>query len=106
MDFEIGQSHGLESITVIGLDGNMTDAAGKYAGVERFQARQDVVAELDSLGLLDKVEDYQHSVGHCQRCNTVVGPLVSLQWSVNLGSHDRTDNIAGRAHAAGAQGDI
>ena len=106
VDFEIGQRHGLEIITVIGLDGNMTDAAGKYAGVERFQARQDVVAELDSLGLLDKVEDYQHSVGHCQRCNTVVEPLVSLQWFVNLGSHDRPDTIAGRAHAAVAQGDI
>ena len=106
LDFEIGQRHGLEIVTVIGLDGNMTDAAGKYAGIERFQTRQDVVAELDSLGLLEKVEDYRHSVGHCQRCNTVVEPLVSLQWFVNLGSHDRPDTIAGRAHAAVAQGDI
>ena len=106
VDFEIGQRHGMEIITVIGLDGNMTDAAGKYAGVERFQTRQDVVAELDSLGLLEKVEDYRHSVGHCQRCNTVVEPLVSLQWFVNLGSHDQPDTIAGRAHAAVAQGEI
>jgi len=106
VDFEIGQRHGLEIITVIGLDANMTDAAGKYAGVERFQARQDVVAELDSLGLLEKVEDHRHSVGHCQRCNTVVEPLVSLQWFVNLGSHDQPDTIAGRAHSAVAQGEI
>ena len=106
VDFEIGQRHGLEIITIIGLDANMTDAAGKYAGVERFQARQDVVAELDSLGLLEKVEDHRHSVGHCQRCNTVVEPLVSLQWFVNLGSHDQPDTIAGRAHSAVAQGEI
>ncbi|PKB79054.1 MAG: valine--tRNA ligase [SAR202 cluster bacterium Io17-Chloro-G9] len=106
VDFEIGQRHGLEIVTVIGLDGNMTDIAGKYAGMERFQTRQDVVAELDSLGLLEKVEDYRYSVGHCQRCNTVVEPLVSLQWFVNLGNHDQLGTIAGRAYAAVAQGEI
>ena len=106
VDFEIGQRHGLEIVTVIGLDGNMTEAGGKYAGVERFQTREQVVAELDSLGLLDKVEEYRHSVGHCQRCDSVVEPLVSLQWFVNLGAHDQPDTIAGRAHAAVAQGEI
>ena len=106
VDFEIGQRHGLPIVTIIGLDGNMTDAAGKYSGVERFQARQDVVAELDSLGLLEKVEDYPHSVGHCQRCNSVVEPLVSLQWFLNLGAHDQPETIAGRAYAAVVQGDI
>ena len=106
VDFEIGQRHGLEIITVIGLDGNMTAAAGKYAGMERFQTRESVVAELESLGLLERVEDLQHSVGHCQRCDSVVEPLVSLQWFINVGSHQDPDSIAGRAHAAVKNGDI
>ena len=106
VDFEIGQRHGLEIITVIGLDGNMTEAAGKYAGKERFRVREEVVAELKSLGLLEKVEEYRHSVGHCQRCDSVVEPLISLQWFVNVGHHDQPDSIAGRAYAAVDQGDI
>ena len=106
LDFEIGQRHQLQIVTVVGMDGNMTEAAGKYAGTERFQARQDVVAELDSLGLLDKVEDYHHSVGRCQRCDSVVEPLVSLQWFVNVGGHDQPDSIAGRAYDAVVQGRI
>jgi valyl-tRNA synthetase len=106
VDFDIGERHGLPIINVIGFDGNMTAAAGKYAGVERFQARQDVAAELESLGLLEKVEDYRHSVGHCQRCNAVVEPLISLQWFLKVGRHDEAGSIAGRAHAAVANGDI
>jgi valyl-tRNA synthetase len=65
-----------------------------------------VVEELDRLGLLDKVEEHRHSVGHCQRCSSVVEPLVSLQWFVNLGGHEEADSIAGKAHAAVANGDI
>ena len=106
VDFEIGQRQGLEIITVIGLDGNMTAAAGKYAGMERFQTRESVVAELESLGLLERVEDLRHSVGHCQRCDAVVEPLVSLQWFMNVGSHQDSDSIAGRAHAAVKNGEI
>ena len=106
VDFDIGQRHQLEIVTVIGLDGNMTGAAGKYAGVERFQARREVASELETLGLLERVEEYRHSVGHCQRCASVVEPLVSLQWFVNLGSHEQPDSIAGRAHAAVARGEI
>ena len=105
-DFEIGQRHGLEIVTVIGLDGNMTEAAGKYSGKERFEVRKEVVAELENLGLLEKVEDYRHSVGHCQRCDSVVEPLISLQWFVNVGHHDQPDSIAGHAYAAVGQGDI
>ena len=106
MDFGIGQRHGLGIATVIGLDANMTSEAGKYADCERFQARQEIVAELESLGLLEKVEDHRHSVGHCQRCDTIVEPLISLQWFVNVGHHDQADSLAGRAHAAVAQGHI
>ena len=106
VDFEIGQRHSLEIVNVIGPDGNMTEAAGKFAGVERGQARELVVAELERLGRLEKVEEYRHSVGHCQRCNSVVEPLISLQWFVNVGSHDQPDSIAGKAHAAVSNGDI
>ena len=106
LDFEIGQRHNLESIDIVGLDGNLTQAAGKYAGVERFEARRLVVEELERLGRLEKIEDYAHSVGHCQRCSSVVEPLVSLQWFVNVGSHEQPDSIAGRAHAAVATGEI
>ena len=106
VDFEIGERHGLEIINIIGLDGNMTEAAGKYEGMERFEARRTVVQELESLGLLEKAEEYQHSVGHCQRCDAVVEPLISLQWFLKVGHHDEPDSIAGRAHAAVASGEI
>jgi len=106
IDFEIGERHGLDVFNVIGLDGNLTSDAGKYAGVDRNDARVKVVEELDQLGLLEKVEEHRHSVGHCQRCSSVVEPLVSLQWFVNLGGHEEADSIAGKAHAAVANGEI
>ena len=106
VDFEIGQRHNLPLVNIIGLDGAMTGPAGKYAGVERFEARRLVVEELERLGRLEKVDDYRHSVGHCQRCSSVVEPLISLQWFVDVGRHDRPESIAGRAHAAVANGDI
>ena len=106
IDFEIGERHGLEAFNVIGLDGNLTAAGGKYEGVERTEARQKVVEELGQLGYLEKIEDHRHSVGHCQRCSSVVEPLVSLQWFVNLGGPDQPDSIAGKAYAAVADGDI
>ena len=107
VDFEIGERHGLPIVNVIGFDGCMTDAAGTpYAGMERFAARAAVAEELDRLELLERVEDYHHSVGQCQRCSEVVEPLISLQWFLNVGQHTDPDSIAGRAHAAVANGDI
>ena len=106
VDFEVGQRHRLDAPNVIGEDGNMTGVAGKYAGVERFEARRRVVEELDSLGVLEKVEQHHHSIGHCQRCATVVEPLISMQWFVNLGSHEQPDSIAGKAYRAVTDGDI
>ncbi len=100
VDFEVGQRHRLDAPNVIGEDGNMTEVAGKYAGVERFEARRRVVAELESLGALEKVEAHSHSVGHCQRCATVVEPLISMQWFVNVGSHEQPGSIAGKAYRA------
>ncbi len=83
-DFEIGQRHGLEVIKVIDEDARMTDAAGKFAGLDRYQCREQVVAELKEQGLLEKIEDYGHAVGQCYRCDTVIEPLVSQQWFVKM----------------------
>jgi len=83
-DFEIGQRHGLETISVIGSDGKMTALAGKYAGLDRYEARKDVLRDLQELSLVEKIEDYEHAVGHCQRCGTEIEPLVSLQWFVKM----------------------
>ena len=99
-DFEIGQRHNLPIVTVIGPDGNMTSEAGQYAGHERFKAREGIIKQLQDEGLLEKTEPYHHSVGHCQRCKTVVEPLVSTQWFMNVGHHDQPDSIAGRAYMA------
>ncbi len=106
IDFEVGQRHRLDAPNVIGEDGAMTRVAGKYAGVERFEARRRVVEELDSLGVLEKVEPHRHSVGHCQRCATVVEPLISMQWFVNIGGHEQPDSIAGKAYRAVTEGEI
>ena len=100
VDFEIGQRNSLETETVIGLDGHMTEAAGHHAGEERFQARESVVEELRAKGLLEKVEPYTHSVGHCERCNTIVEPLISKQWFVKIAP------LAEKAIKAVTEGDI
>jgi len=83
-DFEIGRRHNLPGIVVIGKDGIMTAEAGSYAGMEREEARRRVVRDLSELGLLVKVEDYSHAVGHCYRCGTTIEPLASEQWFVRM----------------------
>jgi valyl-tRNA synthetase len=83
-DFEIGRRHGLPIRTVIGFDGRMTAEAGKYAGLDRFECRTRIVADMQALGLIDHIEPYRHAVGLCYRCKTVVEPLVSKQWYVNV----------------------
>jgi valyl-tRNA synthetase len=83
-DFEIGQRHALPSIQVIGFDARMTEAAGAFAGQDRYDARKGVVAELERLGLLDHEEDYTIPLGHCERCGTVIEPLISMQWWVKI----------------------
>jgi Valyl-tRNA synthetase len=81
-DFEAGKRHNLPKIKVIGEDGVMTAEAGAYAGLDRFEARRKVVARLEDLGLLEKIEPYPLAIGKCQRCKTVVEPLISTQWFV------------------------
>ena len=105
-DFEIGRRHDLPVITIIGQDGRMAGEAGEYAGMERFQCRTKIVQQLQDEGYLEKVEAYRHSVGHCQRCKTVVEPLISTQWFLNVGSYDAPDSIAGRAYRAVTEGRI
>ena len=81
-DFEAGRRHGLPKIQVIDDKGVMTAAAGPYAGLDRFEARQRVLEDLEARGALVKTEDYALSIGKCQRCKTVVEPLISTQWFV------------------------
>jgi valyl-tRNA synthetase len=81
-DFEIGKRHNLPVRSVIGFDGRMTELAGKYAGLDRFETRKRIVEDMKALGLIDRIEPYRHSVGVCYRCKTVVEPLVSKQWYV------------------------
>jgi valyl-tRNA synthetase len=84
-DFAAGRRHGLEELTVIDDEGKMTAAAGQaYAGLDRLEARKRVVADLQASELLEKVKPYRHSVGHCQRCSTMIEPLVSTQWFVKV----------------------
>jgi len=81
-DFLVGQRHGLESIQVIDSEGKMNESAGKYCGLDRFEARKAVLSDLDSQGNLLRVEEHLHSVGQCYRCRTVVEPYLSEQWFV------------------------
>ncbi len=83
-DFEAGRRHDLPSIQVIDENAKMTAAAGKFAGLDRFEARKQVVEELERLGLMEKIEPYKLSVGKCHRCKTIVEPLVSKQWWMKM----------------------
>ncbi len=83
-DFEAGKRHQLAMIQVIGEDAAMTAAAGKFAGLDRYEARKQVLAELEKLGLLEKTETHKLNIGKCHRCKTVVEPLVSKQWWMKM----------------------
>src|SRR5208337_3221244 len=83
-DFEAGKRHNLPQVVVIDKNANMTEAAGPFAGLDRYAARKAVLAHLEAEGALVKTEDYALSVGHCQRCRTVVEPLVSTQWFCSM----------------------
>jgi len=87
VDFELGRKHGLEQVIVIDGSGRMTEAAGaEFRGLDRFEAREKVLARLKERGFLVKVEDYVHSIGHCYRCKTVIEPNLSWQWFVRIES--------------------
>ena len=84
-DFEVGLRCNLESIRVLDDHGVVNENGGKYQGLERYEARKAIVADLDELGLLEKIEDHQHNVGTCYRCGTDVEPIISAQWFVKMG---------------------
>ncbi len=83
-DFEMGLRADLPTIKVIDEDGRMTDDAGMYAGLDREEARERVVEDLKAGGLLERIEEHEHAVGMCYRCDSVVEPLVSKQWFVRM----------------------
>lgn len=85
-DFEIGRRHNLEEITVIENDATMSKTAGKYAGLDRYEARKAVLKDLEELGLVEKIDKHMHNVGSCYRCDTVIEPLISMQWFVKMES--------------------
>ncbi len=83
-DFEVGLRHNLEIINVMTDDAKITDDYPKYAGMDRYEARKAIVADLEEEGALVKIEDYSHNVGTCYRCSTTVEPRVSKQWFVKM----------------------
>lgn len=80
----MGLRHHLPQITVIGFDAKMNEAAGKYAGMDRYDCRKALVEELEQLGLLAGIDDHHHAVGQCYRCDTTIEPLISKQWFVKM----------------------
>jgi len=82
VDFEMAQRQGLPLVNILNPDATMNENAGPYAGLDRFACRRAILADLERDGLLVKVEPYTHSVGHCDRCQTVIEPIASKQWFV------------------------
>ncbi|UCF06711.1 MAG: valine--tRNA ligase [bacterium] len=83
-DFEIGLRRGLDPVVVIDRDGRMNEEAGRFAGLDRDEARERVLEALEEEGLLRKIEDYDHSVGTHDRCSTVIEPYISRQWFLRM----------------------
>ncbi len=86
VDFEVAQRQGLPLVNILNPDATMNENAGPYAGLDRFACRQAILSDLEKDGLLVKAEPYSHSVGHCQRCQTVIEPLASKQWFIKTQS--------------------
>jgi valyl-tRNA synthetase len=99
-DFEMGQRHQLPSIKVMDESGVMNENAGDFQGISREEARKRIVEALTDRGLLARVEPHRHSIGHCDRCDTVVEPYLSLQWFVKM------KPLAEPAYAAIAKGEL
>lgn len=83
-DFEVGNRHNLERILVMNEDGTMNELAGKYNGMDRFECRKQIVADLQEAGVLIRIEEHMHSVGHSERSGAVVEPYLSAQWFVKM----------------------
>lgn len=84
-DYEIGERHNLEKLVVMNADATMNENAGAdFSGLDRYEAREKVVEKFEELGLLEKIDDYEVVLPHCERCKTVIEPLLSEQWFVNM----------------------
>ncbi len=106
-DWEIGQRHDLPVIVVMDLQANMNEEAGPYAGMPYEDARAAILRDLEDEGYLDHIEDYVHSVGHCSRCKTVVQPMPSEQWWLDVTKeYQPGHSFAGDAAAAVREGRI
>lgn len=83
-DYEVGLRHGYQPLCVMNLDGTMNELCGKYAGLDRFTCREKLVEDLKAQGLIEKIEPYTVSKGHCYRCHTSIEPMISKQWFMNM----------------------
>ena len=83
-DFEVGKRHNLPEINIMNDDATINANGGKFEGLDRYEARKQIVAELDALGLLVKIEDYTHNVGTHDRCKTTIEPMIKKQWFVKM----------------------
>ncbi len=83
-DFEMGLRHELTPINVMDGDATMNEEAGPYAGMDRFECRKKILADLEAQGLIEKTDPHKHAVGHCYRCHTIVEPRISPQWFVKM----------------------
>lgn len=99
-DFEVGKRHSLEEINIMNDDATMNELCGKYAGMDRYEARKAMVNDLEDQGLLVKVEDHVHAVGTHDRCNTTIEPMIKPQWFVKM------DEMAKEAIAVLNSGDL
>jgi len=98
-DFEVGERHNLEKVNIMHDDGTINEQGGKYAGMDRYDARKALIKDLDENGYLVKVEDHTHNVGLHDRCNTVVEPLIKSQWFLKM---DELSKPAIEAYKSGA----
>jgi len=83
-DFEIGLRHDLERIIIMTSEAKIAENCGKYTGMDRYEAREEIIKDLENNGLLDKVEEHVHAVGKCYRCGTEIEPYLSTQWFVKM----------------------
>lgn len=102
-DFEMGQRHKLDYINIFNNDASINKNGGPFQGLDRFKAREKIIEKFKQHNLLEKIESHNHSVGHCQRSGTIVEPILSEQWFLNMGNHQDKTSIAGKAYNAVAQ---
>ncbi|MCR5108176.1 MAG: valine--tRNA ligase [Lachnospiraceae bacterium] len=99
-DFEVGKRHDLPVVNILNDDATINENGGKYCGMDRYEAREAIVKELDSMGLLVKIEEHTHNVGTHDRCGTTIEPMVKMQWFVKM------DELIKPAEEAVKNGDI